>query len=333
MSDVTNPHDKFFREVWSRRDIAADFLENYLPANVLKHLELDSLQLENRSYIDENLRDQYSDMLYSVKLAEEDTAFVYMLFEHKSYPDRYVAVQLLRYMGEIWNQYLKGRNSVTQGDLPLIIPLVVYHGTEQWEACTLSELVKDGPQELRCYLPDFNFLFSDFSAAVSPEIRGEALLQAVLRVLHTLPGGDLENDLNRIIVLLKGLTHNRVGMEIFRSITQYIFAAQDKVTVEDMRTVAREQLSPKEEEEIMTVAEKLRKEGMQEGRQEGKQEGKREGKQEGECTVLRRQLENRFGEIPPEYRRRLEQADSETLLKWSERVLTATSLEEVFAEK
>ena len=51
--------------------------------------------------------------------------------------------------------------------------------------------------------------------------------------------------------------------------------------------------------------------------------------QQGEAKVITRLLERRFGPLPEEARRRIERADAETLLEWSERVLTAQSLEEV----
>ena len=35
MPEITNPHDRFFKEVFARKEVAADFLRNYLPADVL----------------------------------------------------------------------------------------------------------------------------------------------------------------------------------------------------------------------------------------------------------------------------------------------------------
>ena len=35
MTDITHPHDKFFKEVFSRQEVAADFLRNYLPEEVV----------------------------------------------------------------------------------------------------------------------------------------------------------------------------------------------------------------------------------------------------------------------------------------------------------
>jgi hypothetical protein len=50
----------------------------------------------------------------------------------------------------------------------------------------------------------------------------------------------------------------------------------------------------------------------------------------GEAAVLRRLLTLRFGPIPEALERRLQAADADTLLRWAERILTATTPDEVF---
>ncbi|WP_133514341.1 Rpn family recombination-promoting nuclease/putative transposase [Halanaerobium saccharolyticum] len=41
------------------------------------------------------------------------------LIEHKSYPDKEVSLQLLKYITKIWDLYLKQNNS---GKLPVVLP-------------------------------------------------------------------------------------------------------------------------------------------------------------------------------------------------------------------
>ena len=65
---------------------------------------------------------------------------------------------------------------------------------------------------------------------------------------------------------------------------------------------------------------------------EGKKEGEKIGIRKGELAVLRRQMERRFGELSPEVVQRLERADVDLLLEWSDHILTATKLEDVFEE-
>ncbi len=78
---------------------------------------------------------------------------------------------------------------------------------------------------------------------------------------------------------------------------------------------------PEEAEKMTTFAERFRQQGMQQGMQQGVQQG--------EARVLVRLLKSKFGELPEDRRQQIESADTQTLLEWSERVLTAKSLEEV----
>jgi predicted transposase/invertase (TIGR01784 family) len=96
MSEIRNPHDLFFRKTFSRIEIAHNFIENYLPAEVVAAVDLETLKLQKDSFIDEELQEHFSDLLYQVQLRDGSEANVYFLLEHKSSPDVLVAFQLLR---------------------------------------------------------------------------------------------------------------------------------------------------------------------------------------------------------------------------------------------
>ena len=59
----------------------------------------------------------------------------------------------------------------------------------------------------------------------------------------------------------------------------------------------------------------------------GRQEGRKEGRQEGELTILRRQIEKRFGSVPNWAEERLEKLSAKELEDLSVRVLDAKSIE------
>jgi predicted transposase YdaD len=82
---------------------------------------------------------------------------------------------------------------------------------------------------------------------------------------------------------------------------------------------------PEEDKFMSTFAERFRQEGKQEGMQQGMQQGMRQG----EAQILLRQLSLKFGEIPADKKRLVESADTESLKRWSERILSATSMDEV----
>ena len=69
----------------------------------------------------------------------------------------------------------------------------------------------------------------------------------------------------------------------------------------------------------------------EQGREAGREAGRQEGRREGEAEILLRQLCIRFGTLPTDAVARVQAADPETLLRWSERVLSAATVAEVFA--
>ena len=73
----------------------------------------------------------------------------------------------------------------------------------------------------------------------------------------------------------------------------------------------------------------LFKEAHKEGREEGVQVGRKQGVQEGELTVLRRQIQKRFGRLPKWANEKLAALSTTRLENLSERVLDAKSLDEL----
>jgi hypothetical protein len=60
--------------------------------------------------------------------------------------------------------------------------------------------------------------------------------------------------------------------------------------------------------------------------------GEQLGVRKGEAKVLLTLLQLKFGDVPESVRAAIDEADAETLLRWSTRVLTATNLDEVIAD-
>lgn len=100
-------------------------------------------------------------------------------------------------------------------------------------------------------------------------------------------------------------------------------------------------------EKAMTLAERLirnekreraaaRKDGIREGRKEGIQEGiqkgRQEGRQEGQRSLLAKLFQLKFGKLDQQTEKRLTEADPAQLQVWAERILTASSMDEIWAD-
>ena len=71
--------------------------------------------------------------------------------------------------------------------------------------------------------------------------------------------------------------------------------------------------------------------GLQQGLQQGLEKGLERGRQEGESRTLVRLLERRFGSLSSDVQAKISAADVESLELWLDRVLDASSLDEVFS--
>jgi hypothetical protein len=72
-----------------------------------------------------------------------------------------------------------------------------------------------------------------------------------------------------------------------------------------------------------------REQGIEQGIEQGREEGLEQGIRRGEAILLLRLIELRFGAADRDVIQRIHEADSETLLRWSDRILTAQSLSDL----
>ncbi len=97
-NQIQNVHDTFFKQVLSDPELAGLFLREHLPREVTSLFGPEAPQPVPGSFVDEELQEHHSDLVFRVHLNAGGTAFAYVLMEHKSAPDRIARLQLLRYV-------------------------------------------------------------------------------------------------------------------------------------------------------------------------------------------------------------------------------------------
>jgi hypothetical protein len=234
MAEISNPHDSFFKRLFGDLAVATDFMQCYLPPEILARLDLTTLRLELESFVDPELRQHFSDLLFSVKTTGQAPVFVYLLLEHKSAPEPWVAFQLLRYIVKFWERQRE------QGcaRLPLVIPLVFYHGAEPWNVPrNLSALYE--PADLgdwQKYAVDFEYDLRDVSLRGGGEIKGQPKLRAGLQLLRYIYSDELEQRLSEIFQNLRAMSLPE-ALEYARSLLAYLSSARHKVKKQKVREV------------------------------------------------------------------------------------------------
>jgi len=273
-----DPHDRLFKRVMSDEANVRQFIKEFLPKELSSQIDLNDMKLIPTEKV-KGYNKYYMDIAVECKIAGTKGQ-LYFVFEHKSYPDPGVLLQILSYMTILWDEEIKKNKTLTS-----VIPVVIYHGTASWNVTThfqgqfhsLDEIVKP-------YTPEFNYVLVDLTQLTNEEIEEKAkatpFLMASLLLMKLVALRDIE-DITKITVIIK------LPEEEKSILFLYLFYTLD-VDQNTMHRIARELGG----EEIMpSLAEKLIKQGKQEGEIKGKSEGKLEGKQ----TLLVKLLRRKFG--------------------------------------
>jgi predicted transposase/invertase (TIGR01784 family) len=330
MDEIASPHDTFFRESFSRREIALDFLRRYLPAELLAEIDLDTLDIGKDSYVASDLRTAYSDLVYRVQHRDGPLS-VYLLFEHKSRPEHWTLLQLLRYITAEGDQYRK--QSPKAKHLPPIYPLVIYHGERQWRVPRgFQQLVSPLPQALTAFVPQFTYALVDLSARTNAEIKGDVLTRLVQLALRWIFDDQPIERLRTLLALIEQVQDKDTAVAILESLLRYYVQGTQRIEEHDVRELLQQSThtgDPIMQTFIDRYIEQGVQQGLQQGVQQGLQQGVQQGVQQGGAAMLLRLIERRFGPPSEQVRERVTRADPNTLLQWSDRILDANSLDEV----
>lgn len=269
---TSTPHDAVFKRFLRHPETANDFLMLYLPEAIRQRCDFATLRLQSASFIDEDLRAWYSDVLWSVRTTC-GAGYIYVVIEHQSSPDNHMAFRLMRYAIATMQRHLDAGHKT----LPLVVPMLFYHGATSPYPFSLNWLDEFADPQLAKKLYGNQFPLIDVTVMPDDEIvqhRRVALLELMQKHIRQRDLSGITESLAAVVML--GYTSPRQLRMLFHYMLQYGNTAEPGVF---LRRLARR--LPQYEETLMSIAQKLKQEGRQEGRHEGRQEGCLEGRLEG----------------------------------------------------
>ncbi len=259
MKTIPTPHDSLFKKFFGDVGVVNDFLQIHLSPALLEICNFGTLTITSGSFVEDDLGTQYSDILYSMQTSE-GAGYVYCLIEHQSSADEMMAFRLLRYSIAAMHRHLEQGHK----KLPLVIPLLFYHGTQspypystRWLDCFHHPDVAQTLYCQPCPLVDVTVIPDD-------EIKTHdkaALLEYVQKHIRA---WDINIRLPDIVFLMKLA---QLSKEQVKSLLRYL--AQETNTL-DSKTFLRILVEniPRYRKEMMTFAEHMQLEGLQKGRNE-----------------------------------------------------------------
>jgi predicted transposase YdaD len=326
-------HDAFFQTLLDTPGNAGTLLRERLPADVAALLAEGPPELVPGSFVSKRLRGYRTDRLYKTRTVTGRPALVYALIEHKSKPDPRLALQLLGYQAQILEHWDRQEGRAADGTLrplPALVTMVVYHGVAPWTVPLSLAEATDADEAIRPYCLDFRYSLVDLGRIRDADLSRERRLRVGLLILKYGPTG--RADRRKLLRIAKEAL--RLGRDDLATFLYYLLGdLADDPRGDLARDILRE-LVPEEEEERMVslIAEQWKAEGFSQGLDKGKAEGKAEGKTEGKSEILLRQIVRRFGPLSPETEARVRSASADRLDLWSERILEAQTLADLFRD-
>ena len=280
MADLHQPHDRLFRGVFSDAGEAASLLQAALPGSVRDSFDWTTLTLHDGAFVDEELQGSQSDLLYQVEhTATGRPVWMYLLFEHQSSPDPWMALRLLRYCCRIWEA--GRRDDPASFELRPIVPVVFYQGARSWSHSTeFADLFPGAARDLP-WIPRFTYELLDQTALEPEAVAGNVKGRIAQLLMMVAFGRHVEAALELAARWALLLRQTEGGIDEFHRFIVYLGAVQDRDIVKTFgEALERHGLDLKGD--LMTYAEELLAEGRAAGRAEGRAEGHAEGEAKGE---------------------------------------------------
>jgi len=359
---IHQPHDKLFKLAMKQLIVARDFFEAHLPADILKQVDLSTLQLEKATFVDDKFKETEADLVYSVDLLDNAKAYLYLLCENQSDVDNHMPFRLSGYTLQVMQDHLKKHPNEY---LPVVFPLVIYTGKKLWtapmdifplfgEQAALARSLHFQPYTLIDLhrMTDDELMQHDFSGLVEYVLKYrqtqeiEKLFKDTFSWLDRATKKNLQEGilLGKYVVFYITKTNEHADVETFNRLAEEHLASTTLRS--EMMTLAeqfieegRNQAKAQAQAEVRALAEQFIEEGRNQAKTEAKaqtmalaEQFKQEGIQKGEATILNTLLTGRFGSLEPLYLKKLETASPDQLLTWVKKFLQAQSLHDVFED-
>ena len=289
MSKNTPGSDPIYKRLYAFPEMVADLLRSVLPADALGTLDLSTLDKMSASYVGDNFRRRRGDAVWRVRRAGS-WAYVLVLLEFQSSSDARMALRVMEYTVLLYKELLRA-GQATLGDLPPVLPIVLYNGEYAWSAKKdVADLIGETGPALLPYQPSQRHLVVDERHAEA-DYAGE-----LTRAVALLEQSSLPEDLARVAGHLADLVRGPDRDELrraFKDWLQVLFARMQSESGEESPAppeLTLEEMKMTLEERVARWPEQWRQRGIQQGIAQGVEQGLAQQRER-----LRHQAEARFG--------------------------------------
>ena len=161
-ADIHQVNDGFFHKIFDSPKNARDFLERVLPVGLKKQLDLANIEIEDTKYVSNRFKKGFSDIVVKTSLktkkGKKKPVDIYFIIEHKTEGRVEIFIQVLKYMMFEWEKDYNNNKPPR-----MIIPVVFYHGADEWKIPRSFADQFDVDNDVKQYLLDYRYVLFDTS--------------------------------------------------------------------------------------------------------------------------------------------------------------------------
>jgi hypothetical protein len=317
-------HDGGYKLLFSHPKMVEELLRGFVRESWVGDLDFATLERVNENFTSEGLAQRHGDMAWRLRWRDRERGwfYVYFLLEFQSTSYAFMAVRLLGYVSLFYDSLVRANAIKASEGLPAVVSVVLYNGKRPWRAATdLASLYRSVPPGCVPYLPQLRYILIDESQLTPEQLALAGNRVATLFRLETATPEDLALP-HLAAEFARLLPRKEEDPALRRTLNLWLLRL--------LRRLLPGVTMPDDEFEEMPMLE----ETLIEWRDNLQRESRRAGRRAGEVGGLRRillfQLEQRFGTLSPQVRRKVRNISSvKRLEELAKRVLVAGSLTEM----
>ena len=198
------------------------------------------------------------------------------------------------------------------------MPLILYNGDDPWWApIDVFDLVDEAPEGFAPFIPSMRCLVIDEKRCPPEELEGldENVMAAIIRAEQATEVPDFGAVVRDLGQWLKGPRYRELNRDFMAWFAKVVVPRRfPDAEIPELRDLL--DLLNYVESDMLTWTEQARV----------------DGRQEGQAELILRQIEHKHGPVSEDVKARVMGADVDQLLAWTDRILTAETLDELFQD-
>ncbi|MDR1141549.1 MAG: Rpn family recombination-promoting nuclease/putative transposase, partial [Planctomycetaceae bacterium] len=251
-------HDAFCRNKLTELKKARGFLRHVLKPEVQDLVDLEKLEIDPDSHIDEQFRKHYVDVLYRIPLKNsEEHIVLFVLIELKTKSEKWTIFQIVKYIVLIWTKEFERARSEKRLRtflFPMIIPLIFHHGKGLFTASTEMIKLVRVIEGLEQYVLNVKAMLFDVSALKSedfPNEKDDLGLYVLFMTLQMVFSKDVADRLMEIYHKLRPTINSPESQKEWEDALQYASSSAKHLATQDIKNVKNQ---IKKEGVVMSVS-------------------------------------------------------------------------------